>query len=85
MPLTFGGIMNIQDATNIVAHAERDKLVNIDSKVRACTRKASFKASVDARNETLARMIDNSRRTIAVTYNVGVYGPKQPIRTWRRP
>lgn len=76
--------MDIQTATNIVAYAERDKLINIDSKVRAVTRKASFKASVDAMTDRLTNNIHRSRSTVPETYTTGVYGPKQNIKVWRK-
>lgn len=76
--------MDAQTAINIVAYAERDKAINIDSKVRAVTRKASFKASVDAQTNRLVSNIHRSRYTVAETSTVGTYGPKQSIRIWRK-
>ena len=77
--------MDHQTAVNITAYAERDKLVNIDSKVRACTRKASFKSSVEAMTDRLISDIHNSRRPARSNKTVGSLGPKQGVRVWRRP
>ena len=77
--------MDAQTAINITAYAERDKLVNIDSKVRACTRKSSFKASVEARTNRMINDIHRSRQPVPEpTKTVGSLGPHQPIRVWRK-
>lgn len=69
----------------VPAHASRDKPFNVRSKVRACTRKASFADSVSRRNDSIAHAIDASRRPDQPeTQTVGSYGPTQSIRVWRR-
>jgi len=77
--------MTHQDAVNITAYAERDKAINVDSKVRACTRKAGFKSSVDAMTNRLISDIHRSRQPVPEpTKTVGSRGPKQSIRVWRK-
>lgn len=77
--------MDHQTAINITAYAERDKAINVDSKVRACTRKASFKSSVDARTNRMINDIHKSRQPKPEPkQTVGSRGPKQPIRVWRK-
>ena len=72
----------IQRAMGIIASAERNKSVNVTSKRRAGTKKASFKMSVDGMNARLAYQLDARPRPKVQT--VGSYGPAQSIRVWRK-
>lgn len=75
----------MQVAMGIIAVAERDKPQNVASKRRAGTKRASFKMSVDGMNHAIAARIDASRRPEREpVQTIGVYGPKQSIRGWKR-
>ena len=72
-------------AAGTVAYSERDKPTDVTSKRRAGTKRASFKMSVDGMNHSIAHSIDASRRPEPpLTQTIGVRGPKQSIRVWRK-
>lgn len=69
----------------IIAVSEKDKYTNVNSKRRAGTKKAGFKVSADGIENAIANSIDASRRPDkSKVQTVGVKGPKQEIRVWKR-
>lgn len=72
-------------ASGTVAYAEMDKPTNVISKRRAGTKRASYKMSVDGMNYAIAHSIDMSRKPVKPkVQTVGVYGPQQGVRVWKR-
>ena len=85
-PTITGDYMNkMQRAMGIVAAAERDKPQDVTSKRRAGTKKASYKVSTDGINNMIINTIANNRRPKPPEHRtVGIYGPQQGIRVWRK-
>ena len=81
-----GQVMNkYVAASGTVAYAEMDKPTNVISKRRAGTKRASYKMSVDGMNYAIAHSIDMSRKPVKPkVQTVGVYGPQQGVRVWKR-
>lgn len=74
-----------QVAAGVVAVAEREKEFNVASKKRAGTKRASFKMSRDGIEHAIASRIDADRRPkIEPVQTIGVYGPSQGVRVWKR-
>jgi hypothetical protein len=71
----------IQQAIGIAASPEVGKDVNVASKRRAGTKKASFKMSRDGVEARAIAAMNKPEPKRPRT--VGSYGPKQSIRVWR--
>ena len=75
----------IQRAMGIVAAAEVDKPTNVNSKKRAGTKRASYKVSRDGIENMIMNTIEASRRPAPPEHRtVGIYGPQQGVRVWRK-